>query len=155
MRRRNKVIFGVLGAAVLIVALPFLAILPWAASNVVGAAYYLVFTTAPSPQELTGIYIAKPQWGIATLTLAGDGTFKEVVSETGKDRRAMSGKYSVASADGGHAKAITLYPYINVQNENYGQTYNYSTVNFYKRRLGSTFGVLDDDTGLQYTKTHD
>jgi hypothetical protein len=155
MRRRNKIICGILGVFALIVALPFLAILPWAASNAVGAAYCLVFTVAPSPQELAGTYFAKPEWGIATLTLARDGIFEEVISEAGKDRRAISGKYSVASADSGHAKAITMYPYINVQNENYGQTYNSSTVNFYKRRFGSTFGVLDDDTGLRYTKTHD
>ncbi len=155
MTRKKKYIFGVIAAAAVIASLPLLAILPWVASNAVGATYYLVFTTAPSIQELTGSYRVRPEWGLVTLTLAKDGTFEESVSEIGKSPRTIRGNYTLDSADLGHASAVTMSPYINIQNENYGQTFNYATVNFYKRRFGQTFGVLDDDTGLQYTKTHD
>jgi hypothetical protein len=155
MTRKKKYIFGVIAAVVFIASLPLLAILPWVASNAIGAAYYFVFTTAPSTQELAGSYSAKPEWGVVTLTLAKDGTFEESVSEIGKSPRAIRGNYTLDSADLGHARAVTMSPYINIQNENYGQTFNFATVNFYKRRFGSTFGVLNDDTGLQYTKTHD
>ena len=155
MRRRNKVIFGIVGAVALIVTLPFLAILPWAASNATLAGWYLVFTKSPTLTELAGSYEAKPDWGGATLVLHHDGSFEESVSETGKAPRIITGRWTDISADGGHARAVTTSPYINVQGENYGQTYNSYRVNFYRKRFGSTFGVLNDDTGLQYIKTHD
>jgi hypothetical protein len=81
---------------------------------------------------------------------------EQSVSEVGKTPKTLQGHWSEQSADGGgHAIAVTLTPYINVQEEEPRDTYKSYTVNFYKRKFGTTFGVLNDDTGLQYTKLHD
>jgi len=155
MTRKGKyVIYGAI-AVVFLALLPFLAILPFAASNAVAAGYYLVFTKSPSPHELNGSYTAKPTWGTASLVINSDGSFEQSVSEAGKTAKTLQGHWSEQPADGGLAIAVTLTPYINVQEDEPRDTYKSYTVNFYKRKFGTTFGVLNDDTGLQYTKFHD
>ncbi|MBB5318049.1 hypothetical protein [Tunturibacter empetritectus] len=155
MTRKGKyVLYGAV-AVILLAVLPFLAILPFAASNAVAAGYYLVFTRLPSLGELNGSYSAKPTWGTASLVINRDGSFEQSVSETGTTPKTLQGRWSEQNADGGHAIAVTLSPYINVQEDQPRDTYKSYTVNFYKRKFGTTFGVLNDDTGLQYTKIHD
>jgi hypothetical protein len=155
MTGKGKYVFYGAVAVILLAVLPFLAILPFAASNAVAAGYYLVFTRLPSLGELNGSYTAKPTWGTASLVINNDGSFEQSISEAGKTSKTLRGHWSEQPADAGHAVAVTLTPYINVQEDGSRETYKSYTVNFYKRKFGTTFGVLNDDTGLQYTKIHD
>jgi hypothetical protein len=152
MRRRNRIIFGIVVAATLIVILPFLVILPWAASNAFAAGYYLLFTTQPTRQELVGEYNATLNWGTARLVLHADNTFDESLMEKGQEIQTISGAWKSSSGDAGHAAYLTMSPYLEVQEEEHGREYSYSSANFYKPRFGQVYAELNPDLGTRFTK---
>jgi hypothetical protein len=149
---RRKWIIGIVGGVALVSILPVLVILPWAASNAFAAGYYLVFTTRPNRHELSGRYTFSQKRGTAELLIREDGTFQETIRDDGEPPRMINGQWSEQSIDEGHGSAITMTPYLQVRDDEWGRSFSYATLSFYKPRFGVIFAELDPDTGSRFIK---
>jgi hypothetical protein len=152
MRPKTKVIMGIVGTVALVLMLPLLAILPWAASNAVSAAYYLLFTTQPTHKDLTGEYEATLIWGTAKLTLYANNTFEESLVTKGQEAQTIRGNWQSESGDVGHASVVTMSPDLEILEDKHGQQFSFGTHTFYKPRFGRVFAELDPDLGIRFTK---
>jgi hypothetical protein len=150
--KRRKWIIGIVGGVILAVILPVLVILPWAASNAFAAGYYLIFTTKPNRQELLGRYKVAQKWGTAELLLREDDTFQETIRVGSKSPQIINGRWSDQAADAGHAAQVTMTPYLEVHDDEWGRSFSYASLNFYKPRFGPIFAELDPDTGSRFIK---
>jgi hypothetical protein len=152
MTRKNKWIVGSIAALIGLISLPLAVVLLVTASNAIPAAYYLLFTTQPTNQELAGEYVVQLRWGKATLSIHPDYTFQETVVADGKGVQTVVGNWTVKSVDAGHTAEVSLKPYINVQDDDYGQRYDYATLLFNKPRLGQIFAQFNPDSGSRFEK---
>jgi hypothetical protein len=150
--KRRKWIIGVVCGVALATILPVLAVLPWAASNAFAAGYVLIFTTKPSPQELAGRYRVAPDKETPELIVREDGTYQESISNKSKGVQTINGHWTSEITEEGNAAAVTLAPYVEVEDREWGRTFSYGTLNFYKPRLGAVYAELDPDTGSRFTK---
>jgi hypothetical protein len=58
----------------------------------------------------------------------------------------------VKTVDAGHTAEVSLKPYLNVQDDNYGQRYEDATLLFSKPRLGQIFAEFNPDSGSRFEK---
>jgi hypothetical protein len=152
MTKKTKYAVIAITAAICLVALPFLAILPFAASNAVVALYSVVFERRPTESEIVGKYVYTAEWGRAVLELRADKTFIETVSTAGQQPTQISGSWSSESGDAGVSADISFKPFIGVDDFSRGRQFGVAGLNFYKQRLGSVYGEIDPDTGVRFLK---
>jgi hypothetical protein len=152
MTRKSKWIAGSIAALIGLISLPLVIVLLFTASNAIPAAYYLLFTTQPTTQELAGEYMVQLRWGKATLLIHPDYTFQETIVADGKGIQTIIGNWTVKSVDAGHTAEVSMKPYINVQDDGYGQRYDDATLLFNKPRLGQIFAELNPDSGSRFEK---
>lgn len=150
--KRRKWIIGIVGGVALVSILPVLAILPWVASNVVAAGYVLVFTTKPNQQELSRRYRVASNKELPELIILQDGTYQESITDKNKHVQMINGRWTSEITEEGHSAEITLSPYVEIEDQEWGRTFSYGTLNFYKPRFGAVYAELDPDTGLRFTK---
>jgi hypothetical protein len=149
---RQKWIIGIVGGIALAAILPVLVILPFAASNAFAAGYYLVLTTPPNRQELFGQYKVDQKWGTAELILREDGTFQETIRDGSEPPRMINGRWSEQTTGGRYGSSVSMTPYLQVQDDEWGRSFSYATLSFYKPRFGAIFAELDPDTGSRFIK---
>ena len=149
MTRKSRWIIGSIAALIGLIGLPLALVVT---SNTIPAAYYLLFTTRPADQELAGEYMVQLRWGKATLSIHPDYTFQETVAADGKGLQTVVGNWTVKTIDAGHTAEVSLKPYINVQDDDYGQKYEEATLLFNKPRLGQIFAEFNPDSGSRFKK---
>jgi hypothetical protein len=152
MTKKTKYALIATTAILSLIALPFLVILPFAASNAAAALYLMIFDRRPTDSELIGRYIYTAEWGNAVLDLREDKTFIEGIALNGQQPTQIRGSWSSEPGDAGVSAEISLKPFIAVDQFSRGRRFDIAGLNFYKQRLGSVYGEIDPDTGDRFLK---
>ncbi|MDP9038166.1 MAG: hypothetical protein M3O02_02690 [Acidobacteriota bacterium] len=135
-----------------IAALPFVVVLPFAASNAVAALYIAVFDRRPTDAELVGKFVYNAEWGTAILELHPDHSFSEEIAPKTQQASLVTGRWSSESGDEGFSAEVSLKPFIGVNDFSRGTRFDVAGLNFYRQRFGSVYGEIDPDTGERFLK---
>lgn len=120
------------------------------ASNFGAAVLSLVLDREPEQVELLGRYTYRAPWGNTSLELKSDGTFRQEIGEAGRPVRTITGKWSSQSSM--NSAEVDLTPFGMVWDEDHTTTTGTYRMDFYKPRLGRTYGMINDDLGEQYKR---
>ena len=90
--------------------------------------------------ELAGDYTYIARWGIAALHLSTDGTLTESVFERPGQATQYTGSWTAAPDD--NSTKVTFRPFGMVWDEKHGSETDIFAMNFYKRRIGTTYAKI-------------
>ncbi len=120
------------------------------ASNFGNAVITLVVDREPARAELLGTYSYIASWGNSSLELKSDGTFRQAIGESGRPPRIITGQWSYQSSM--NSAEVHLTPFGMIWDEDHETMIDSCHMDFYKPRLGRTYGVINEDLGEQYKR---
>ena len=118
--------------------------------NAVGGTLGLLLNRRPTSSELIGTCELAVPWGVSTLDISGDGTFRQKIAERTNASRDLIGRWH-ASEDL-NSLAVEFRPFNMVWDDDHERETNIYEINFYKPRFGTTYGVINDDLGESYKR---
>jgi len=137
--------------SLVLVPLGFLSLpLVFVVSNAGSAIISLITNREPTRAELIGAYDYTAPWGSAGLTLNEDGTYREVVAENNGSTAQFSGVWGYRDAD--NSAEIGLRNFGMVDDDDHSRKIDLCTMNFYTRRLGKTYAVINEDLGEHFER---
>jgi hypothetical protein len=118
---------------------------------VAGASLYKVFGVRVEARDVPGAYVAKANWGRATLQIATDGSFQERVFQDGKQTAVILGKWSV-SPEGRSNTNIVFTKFLAVTHDSQGTEVSSGDFSIGKGPFGYTSIAADPDYGISFEK---
>jgi len=144
MTKQTKIMWSLVVLAAISVAIPFIGAtvlgLAMAIDNAIQDARYSATQVRPTEQELIGTYSVTFAWGAARLVFEPDHTFRESISESGKQSRESIGRWSSCRAEFG--TCVVLSPFIGIEATERGATYPDYTLIFSRPKSGKPSAKL-------------